>query len=205
MFMALKGLKGYRAKFVAMLLVGVLVVGLGILIITHSDSFIKIMMIASGIGALCDGLYTLFNIKRWHFASATKTLAIVKGVLTTLVGLAAILVPMFVAQTAMTVLVYAFAICLVFSAFVSFENAAMARSFIPGISTSHFFVEAVVSILVAIILFAKPTAVLTTFAVVVGVIVALLGVGVFVWAFRFLKLAKNATIIEVEATVKDAE
>ena len=60
--MALKGLKGYRAKFVAMLLVGVLVVGLGILIITHSDSFINIMMIASGIGALCDGLYNLLTL-----------------------------------------------------------------------------------------------------------------------------------------------
>lgn len=198
-------LKGYRTKFAATLLIGLLVVGLGILIVTNSNSFIKIMMIASGVGALCNGLYTLFNIKRWHFASTTKTLAIVKGILTTLVGLAAILVPMFVAQTAMTVLVYAFAICLVFSALVAFENAAMARSFIPGISTSHFFVEAVVSILVAIILFAKPTAVLTTFAVVVGIIVSLIGVGTIVWAFRVLHLAKNATVIEVEAKVKDAD
>lgn len=198
-------LKGYRAKFAAMILVGVLVIGLGILIVTHSNSFIKIMMIASGIGALCDGLYTLFSVKRWHFASVTKTLAITKGVLTTLIGLAAVLVSIFAQEAAMAVVVYSFAVCLVFSAVVSFENAAMARSFIPGISTSHFFVEAVVSLLVAIILFARPTEVLNTFAVVVGVAVSLFGVGVIVWAFRLLKLAKNATVIEVEAKVKDAE
>lgn len=198
-------LKGYRTKFAAMLLVGVLMLGLGILIVAKSDSFIKIMMIASGVGFLCDGLYTLFNIRRWHFASTTKTIAIVKGVVATLIGLAAILVPMFVAQTAMTVLVYAFAICLVFSAVVAFQNAAMARSFIPGVSIGHFIVEAAVSLLVAIILFAKPTAVLTTFAVVVGIVVALFGAGLSAWAFRFLKLSKNAAVVEVEAKVTDAE
>lgn len=198
-------LKDYRLKFAATLVIGILVVALGILIVTNSNSFIKIMMIASGIGAMCNGLYTLFNVKRWHFASATKTLAIVKGVLTTLIGLAAILVPMFVAQTAMTVLVYAFAVCLLFSAFVAFENAAMARSFVPDADTGHFFVEATVSILVAVILFAKPTAVLTTLAVVVGIIIALLGVGTIVWAFRALHIAKNATVIEVQAQIKDAD
>lgn len=197
-------LKGFRTKFIAMFLVGLLVIGVGVLIITHSGSFIKIMMIASGVGALCDGLYTLFSIKRWHFLSATKTLAIIKGLDTTLIGLVAILVPIFDVGTAMTVVVYAFAISLVFSAVVSFQNAAMARTFIPGISTSHFFIEAIVSLLVAIIFFAKPTDVLTTFGIVVGILTILAGIGTIVWAFRLLKLAKNATVIEVNAKVKEA-
>lgn len=198
-------LKGYKSKFAIMLLIGVLVIGIGALIVTHSESFIKIMMIASGLGTLCDGLYTLFSVRRWHFASTTKTLAIIKGLVSTLIGLAAILVPIFVAETAMTILVYSFAVCLVFSAVVSFQNAAMARSFIPGIPTGHFYAEAIVSLLVAIILFAKPTEVLTTFAIVVGIVVIISGVGVIIWAFRLLKLAKNATVIEINASVKDAK
>lgn len=198
-------LKSLTKKFWAMLVLGVLAIALGVLIFIYCNSFVTIMMIAAGLGAMSDGLYTLFSIKRWHFDSTTKTLAIVKGLVTTLLGLAAVLVPMFVAQTAITILVYAFAIGLVFSAVVSFQNAATARTFLPGVPIDHFIFEGVISILVAILLFANPTAVLTTFAKIIGIIIAVAGVVSIIWAFRLRKLAKNATVIEVKAEVKDAD
>ena len=198
-------LKSLMNKFWSMLIFGIVAIGIGILICVYSKSFITIMMIAGGLGAMVNGLYTLFSIKRWHFSSATKTLAIVKGIVITLLGLAAVLVPMFVAQTAITILVYAFAIGLIFASFVSFQNAATARSFIPGAPIEHFIFEGVIGLLLAVILFANPTAVLTTFAKVIGIVSIVAGVAFIVWAFRLRHLAKNATIIEVKAEVKDAQ
>ena len=198
-------LKSLMNKFWAMLVFGIVAIGLGILIFTHYGSFVTIIMIAAGLGALGNGLYTLFNIKKWHFDKSTKTLAIVKGVVTTLLGLAAVLVPMFVAQTAITILVYAFAIGLVFAAIVSFQNAATARSFVPDAPIDHFIFEGVISLLVAIILFTNPTAVLSTFAKIVGILFVVAGIAAIVWAFRLHSLAKNATVVEVKAEVKDAD
>ncbi len=198
-------LKSLMNKFWAMLVFGILAIALGVLIFIYCGKFVTIMMVASGLGAMYNGLYTLFSIKRWHFDSATKTLAIVKGIIITLLGLAAVLVPMFVAQTAITILVYAFAIGLIFSAVVSFQNAATARTFLPDAPIDHFIFEGVLSILVAILLFANPTAVLTTFAKVIGIVIVVAGVAAIVWAFRLRSLAKNATVVEIKAEVKDAE
>ncbi len=198
-------LKNLAKKFWAMLFFGLIVIAVGVLIFIYSDYFVTILMIAAGVGAICDGFYTLFSIKGWRFSSATKTLAILKSIVTILLGLAAVLVPMFVAQTAITILVYAFAIGLIFSAVVSFQNAATARSFLPGIPIDHFIFEGIVSILVAVLLFTNPTAVLTTFAKVIGIVIAVFGCGAIIWAFRLRRIAKNATIIEVKAQVKDAD
>lgn len=198
-------LKNLAKKFWTMLVFGLIVIAVGVLIFIYSEYFVTILMIAAGVGAICDGFYTLFSIKGWRFSSATKTLAILKSIVTILLGLAAVLVPMFVAQTAITILVYAFAIGLIFSAVVSFQNAATARSFLPGIPIDHFIFEGIVSILVAVLLFTNPTAVLTTFAKVIGIVIAVFGFGAIIWAFRLRRIAKNATVIEVKAQVKDAD
>ena len=198
-------LKSLMNKFWSMLLFGIVAIVVGVLIFIYHQYFVTIVMIAGGIGAVANGIYTLTSIKRWHFDKSTKTLAIIKGILITLLGLAAILVPMFVAQTAITILVYAFAIGLVFSSIVSFQNAAMARSFLPDAPIEHFIFEGVIGLLLAIILFTNPTAVLTTFAKIVGILVCIAGVASILWAIRLRKLAKNATVIEVKAEVKDAE
>lgn len=197
-------LKSLAKKFWAMIIFGLMVIAVGVLIFIYSDYFVTILMIASGIGAICDGFYTLFSIKRWHFLATTRALAIMKSIISILLGIAAVLVPMFVAQTAITILVYIFAFGLIFSAIVSFQNAATARSFLPGIPIDHFIFEGIISILIAILLFTNPTAVLTTFAKVIGIVIAVFGFGSIVWAFRLRRLAKNATIVEIDAKVKDA-
>lgn len=198
-------LKNLMNKFWSMLIFGIFCIALGVLIFIYNKFFVTIMMIAAGLGSVVNGLYTLFSIKRWHFDSTTKTLAIIKGILITLLGLAAILVPMFMAQATFTVLVYSFAIGLIISAVVSFQNAATARTFLPGAPIEHFIFDGVVSILVAILLFANPAGLLATFAKVIGIIIAVCGIASIVWAFRLRSLAKNATVIEVKAEVKDAQ
>ena len=59
-----------------MLLIGAVIMAVGIIIIGHTDSFLKIVMIAAGIGAIIDGAYTLIGAKKWKYTELTKTLPV---------------------------------------------------------------------------------------------------------------------------------
>ena len=139
-----------------MVLVGIIIVAVGIIVINHTDSFLKIVMIAAGIGTFMDGLYTLNGMKKWKYTDTTKNLATIKGIESIVIGVAAVLVAIFAADTALTVMVYIFAIGLVFSSVVAFQNAAVAGKFEIAEMRTHFLVEGIITLLIAILLFFKP-------------------------------------------------
>ncbi len=141
---------------VKMVLVGIIILALGIIVINHTDSFLKIVMIAAGIGTFMDGLYTLNGMKKWKYTDTTKNLATIKGIESIVIGVAAVLVAIFAADTALTVMVYIFAIGLVFSSVVAFQNAAVAGKFEIAEMRTHFLVEGIITLLIAILLFFKP-------------------------------------------------
>ena len=64
---------------IKMLLIGVIAIVAGILIVNHTDSFLKIIMIAAGIGAVISGSYTLIGVSKWKYTDLTKRLALIKG------------------------------------------------------------------------------------------------------------------------------
>jgi len=186
-----------------MLLAGAVILAVGILVMTHTDSFMKIVMIAAGIGTFVDGLYTLNGMKKWKYTDATRTLAMIKGIESVAIGVAAVLVAIFAAETALTVMVYIFAIGLVFSAVVAFENAATASRFGILEMRSHFIVEGIIASLVAIILFFRPVE--TLYKVVQILAIALMVIGgtlVIVSVIAvFRKTSGDSTVIVEEAEV----
>ena len=56
-----------------MILVGIVILVVGIIVINHTDSFLKIVMIAAGLGTFIDGLYTLNGTKKWKYTDAKKS------------------------------------------------------------------------------------------------------------------------------------
>ena len=139
-----------------MILVGIVILVVGIIVINHTDSFLKIVMIAAGLGTFIDGLYTLNGTKKWKYTDTTKKLAMAKGIESIAIGVAAVLIAIFAADTALTVMVYIFAIGLVFSSVVAFQNASTAKKFGIEDMRSNFLVEGVITLLIAILLFFKP-------------------------------------------------
>ena len=186
-----------------MLVAGAVILAVGILVMTHTDSFMKIVMIAAGIGTFIDGLYTLNGMKKWKYTDATRTLAMVKGIESVAIGVAAVLVAILAAETALTVMVYIFAISLVFSAVVAFENAATASRFGIVEMRSHFIVEGIIASLVAIILFFRPVE--TLYKVVQILSIALIVIGgtlvIVSVVAMFKKKSDDATVIVEEAEV----
>ncbi|MBR2281307.1 MAG: DUF308 domain-containing protein [Spirochaetales bacterium] len=182
------------------LLVGAAALAIGIIILNHANLFLQIIMVAAGIGSLLDGVYTLLGIRRWKYTSVTKTLTTIKGVESTLLGFAAIVVGIFAANEALTVMVYIFAVSLIFSSIVSLQNAAVAGTFNISDMRGHFVAEAVIQILIAIILFFKPVETLELIVKVLAIafiVVGSLSV-VFALIVMFSKSKKTAEVGEAE-------
>lgn len=190
---------------IKMLLIGVIAIVAGILIVNHTDSFLKIIMIAAGIGAVISGSYTLIGVSKWKYTDLTKRLALIKGFESLAVGIAAVVIALFAADAALTVMVYIFAIGLLFSAFVSFENAAVAKNFDIVDMKSQFILEGVISLLIAILLFFKPVdtlvkviQVLSIGFIVIGAIMVIVAV-----VSMFKKPKADTIVVEAEVVNKD--
>lgn len=182
------------------LLIGAVALAIGIIILNHANAFLKIIMIAAGIGSLVDGLYTLVGVKKWKFTSTTKTLSTIKGMESTLIGFAAIIMGIFAANEAFTVMVYIFAIGLIFSAVVSIQNASVAGEFDIKDMRGHFMAEAVIQILIAIILFFKPVETLELIVKVLAIAFIVIGSlsVVFSLIVFFTKSKKTEEVGEAE-------
>ena len=190
------------AKFI---IAGVVALAVGILVMNHTDALIKIVMIAAGIGACVDGFYTIMGIKKWNFTEKTKTLATIKGYESMVLGLAAILIAIFAADTAITVMVWIFAIGLLFSAVVAFENASVSGKTGVEDMRKHFLVEGVIELLVAIILFFKPVDTMYTLIRILAVILIIAGaIMIGVPLVVLFKGGKKEEVVE-EAEVVETE
>ena len=187
---------------IRLLLIGVIAIVVGILILNHTDSFLKIIMIAAGIGAVISGAFTLIGVSKWKYTDLTKRLAIIKGFESLVVGIGAVFIAIFAADAALTVMVYVFAVGLLFSAFVSFENAAVAKNFDIADMKTQFILEGVISLLIALLLFFKPVEtlvkvvqILSIAFIVVGSIMAICAV------IAMVKGSKSSKVIVEEAEV----
>ena len=189
------------AKFI---IVGIAALAVGILVMNHTDALIKIVMIAAGIGACVDGFYTIMGIKKWNFTEKTKTLATIKGYESMVLGLAAILIAIFAADTAITVMVWIFAIGLLFSAVVAFENASVSGKTGVEDMRKHFLVEGVIELLVAIILFFKPVDTMYTLIRILAVILIIAGaIMIGVPLVVLFKGGKKEEIVEEAEVVEE--
>lgn len=190
-----------------LIIFGIAALVVGILILNHTGAIIKIVMIAAGIGACVDGIYTIMGMKKWNFSETTKTLATVKGYESIVLGIAAILVAIFAADTAITVMVYIFAIGLVFSAVVAFQNAAMSGKYEIQEMRNHFLIEGVIEALVAIILFFKPVETMHTVVkilavglIVIGAIMIGVPIAVLIKGRNEEEIVEEAEVVEEEKT-----
>ena len=132
----------------------------------------------------------------------------IKGGETLAIGLAAVLVAIFAADTAITIIVYIFAVGLSFSAVVALQNAIMADKYGIPEKRTRFLVEGIVEIIIAIILFCNPVEIVNKMFqflaigfIVIGSIMVVL---MFVLLFSGNAKKKNEPIVG-EAEVVESE
>lgn len=194
-------------KFIKLLVLGVVAIIIGSLIMNHSDSLLKLIMVVAGLAALSDGVYTLLGVRRWNFTSTTKTLAQVKGLESVVIGAAAIVIAIFL-EAAITVMVYIFAAGLIFSSVVSFQNATMGKKFEIQDMRNHFMIEGVITLLIAIILICNPVGALLTIVKILGIVIIVIGAlfvaSAIIGKVRASKASSGATAEVGEAEVVES-
>ena len=193
-----------KKSLISTVVIGAIILAIGILIINHTDSFLKIVMIAAGIGAFLDGFYTLMGVKKWKYTDLTKNLTLIKGFESLVLGIAAVIMAIFAADAALTVMVYIFAISLVFSAVVALQNAAVAGKFGITDKRTSFIIEAAIEALIALLLFFKPVETLVKVVQILAIIFIV--IGFIMIAIPIIVLIKgNSKTDEDEAVVVEAE
>lgn len=193
-----------KKSLISTVVIGAIILAIGILIINHTDSFLKIVMIAAGIGAFLDGFYTLMGVKKWKYTDLTKNLTLIKGFESLVLGIAAVIMAIFAADAALTVMVYIFAISLVFSAVVALQNAAVAGKFGITDKRTSFIIEAAIEALIALLLFFKPVETLVKVVQILAIVFIV--IGFIMIAIPIIVLIKgNGKTDEDEAVVVEAE
>ena len=193
-----------KKSLISTVVIGAIILAIGILIINHTDSFLKIVMIAAGIGAFLDGFYTLMGVKKWKYTDLTKNLTLTKGFESLVLGIAAVIMAIFAADAALTVMVYIFAISLVFSAVVALQNAAVAGKFGITDKRTSFIIEAAIEALIALLLFFKPVETLVKVVQILAIVFIV--IGFIMIAIPIIVLIKgNGKTDEDEAVVVEAE
>jgi len=192
-----------KKSLISTVVIGAIILAIGILIINHTDSFLKIVMIAAGIGAFLDGFYTLMGVKKWKYTDLTKNLTLIKGFESLVLGIAAVIMAIFAADAALTVMVYIFAISLVFSAVVALQNAAVAGKFGITDKRTSFIIEAAIEALLALLLFFKPVETLVKVVQILAIVFIV--IGFIMIAIPIIVLIKGNSKTEEEVIVEEAE
>ncbi len=188
-------------KAIKTLVIGAVILAVGILIFTNTSSFLKILMVAAGVGALVDGIYTLAGVRIWRFTKTTKTLTTIKGFESVLLGLGAIAMGLFAASEAFTIMVYIFAISLVFSAVVSFQNSVVVSAFNIREMRGHFLAEALIQLLIAVILFMRPLDTLDVIVKIISIGSMVVGSICLVVGLLLIFVKSKKTVVVEEAEV----
>lgn len=162
---------------------GLALIAIAILTLCHPEAFVKIIVVFASIAAFVDGIYTLFVFKQWAFVGITRKLTLIKGILMSVSGIIGIIMPLVAARAVVSIVVYVFAVMLLYSAFVSIQDAFVIRKLDYTVPRLHFYVEAVFSVFVAVIFFANPQSVLSTIVSVIGITGIAIGLGLIIYAF----------------------
>lgn len=162
--------------------IGILSLIAGLLMLFSPDAWIKVVVILLGLAAIVNGCFNLFYVRRIFDDDYFRRSIIVRGLLSLVVGLVAVILPLALASAIWTAMVYMLAAYLLVSA--ALELYASLRLRASGVDTKPYYGEIVGSIILAIILFIIPAQVGIVLVRICGALLVLSGLGVIFWQWR---------------------
>lgn len=189
-------------KFVLSLLVAVV----GLLMLLSPETFIAMAVIMLGVAAICDGIFIMVATRNLILDPDYKLMMTVRGLLSIIVGAAAIMLPLLVAAIAWTVMAYVLAGYLLVSAGI--EIYGITKLHRNGIMVKQSVIETIISIILAIVLFIIPAK--TAGGIIVRICgVVLLGSGIISaflqWRNRPITVVPDSVVTENQEADSTAE
>ncbi|MDL2229192.1 DUF308 domain-containing protein [Treponema sp. OttesenSCG-928-L16] len=155
---------------------------LGLVMLFVPNGFVSALLVGIGIAAVINGIVNLLSLRNLIDDASFRRAILIRGILNIIAGLAAIIIPLTVAGTVWTVIIYILAAELIVSAIIELYSVWKLRQ--AGISAGMFISEALISILIAAVLFAIPAAIGLTIIRILGVLIIIGGISGIVWGIR---------------------
>lgn len=157
-----------------------IIIGLMMLIVPHQC--IKAIVIILGIFSIGNGIFNLFSIRNLIADSNFVKTITIRGTISIIVGLLAILLPLVFAGILWTVMVYTLAFYLLISSGMEIYSIIKMKQ--VGINTKPYIAEIIGSIVIAIILLIIPAKIGTLIVRLLGIAIMIIGVGLLFFEIK---------------------
>ncbi len=164
------------------IIMGCVCILLGLVMLIVPKGFVTAAVIAIGIAAIVNGILNFVSVRKLVDDAAFRTAITIRAVLSIIAGLVAVFLPIFFAGTIWTIVVYILAAELIVSAIIELYGIWKLRG--AGLPYGVYLTEAIVSILLAAVLFAIPAAIGLTLIRIIGARVIIAGAGEIIWSVK---------------------
>ena len=154
-------------------------------------TWIQVIVIVLGVFAFGSGLYQLFFVRTKLTDERIKKVILVRGLVSVLIGLLAITLPLALAGTVWTLMLYVLAVYLLLSAISEFVALKQLRE--AGMSNRFVTTEIITSFALSILLFVLPGTIALVLVRIIGVIAILISL-----CLGFSEWKNRTTEIKVE-------
>ena len=165
--------------------IGFMTAALGLFLLISPDTFISFFVILLGVAAVIDGIFILAATRDLIIDPQYKLIVTIRGVLSVVVGLLAVILPIAVAAVVWKAMAYTLAIYLLISSVMQLYTITKLHR--NGIMIRQSMIEVASSLVLALVLFIIPAQSAGHFIVrLFGIILLAIGVGLFViqWKSR---------------------
>ncbi|MFA6856310.1 MAG: DUF308 domain-containing protein [Treponema sp.] len=163
-------------------MLGILLAVVGLLMIIVPDKCIKAAVVILGVEAIANGIFSLIKIRQLISDKDFQSAVLVRGIISIIIGLLAVILPLRFAEIMWTVMLYVLAAYLLFAALLELYAVAKLRN--TGIERKQYVVEAIVSIICALILFIIPQQAGMVIIRILGVVVLLVSLVYVLYEWR---------------------
>lgn len=162
--------------------IGVLAIIIGLMMLIVPHQCIKAIVIILGVFSVANGVYNLFAIRRLIADSDFAITITIRGIISIIVGLLAILLPLIFAGVIWTIMVYILAFYLLISSGMEIYGATKMNK--VGINTKPYIAEIIGSIIIALILLIIPAEIGTLIVRLLGIAIMIVGIGLLFFETR---------------------
>ena len=162
--------------------IGVLAIIIGLMMLIVPHQCIKALVIILGVFSVANGVYNLFAIRRLIADSDFAITITIRGIISIIVGLLAILLPLIFAGVIWTIMVYILAFYLLISSGMEIYGATKMKK--VGINTKPYIAEIIGSIIIALILLIIPAEIGTLIVRLLGIAIMIVGIGLLFFETR---------------------
>lgn len=180
------------------LISGLLLAAVGLLLLIIPDRIIQVLIIVLGAEAIVNGIFSIITTRNLISDPSFRLSILIRGAAGIIVGTLAIALPLVVAGTMWIIMVYVLAIYLLSAAVIEMYALALLRH--TDIDRKQYYLEALISIVVAIILFLIPRQIGGFILRLLGLIVLVVGA---VYIYVSLRERKIDKVIVESVVVED--